>query len=95
MFARDARFSNDFARHSFRTRRCTTSGVKAANPRVSFADLERWPDDGRRYELYDGEVYRLAGARFALASTAGPADRVQSSLLPDLSLVPRSLIPGE
>lgn len=25
-------------------------------PRVSFADLERWPDDGKRYELYDGEV---------------------------------------
>jgi Uma2 family endonuclease len=24
--------------------------------RVSFADLERAPDDGRRYELYDGEV---------------------------------------
>jgi Uma2 family endonuclease len=31
--------------------------MKAALPRVSFADLERWPDDGRRYELYDGEVY--------------------------------------
>ena len=31
--------------------------VKAAPPRVCFADLERWPDDGRRYELYDGEVY--------------------------------------
>ncbi len=25
-------------------------------PRVSYADLERWPEDGRRYELYDGEV---------------------------------------
>jgi Uma2 family endonuclease len=24
--------------------------------RVSFADLERAPEDGRRYELYDGEV---------------------------------------
>ena len=33
------------------------AGVIATNPRVSFADLERWPDDGRRYELYDGEVY--------------------------------------
>jgi Uma2 family endonuclease len=33
------------------------TGVKAAYPRVSFADLERWPEDGRRYELYDGEVY--------------------------------------
>ncbi len=33
------------------------TGVQAAIPRVSFADLERWPEDGRRYELYDGEVY--------------------------------------
>ena len=24
--------------------------------RVSYADLAQWPDDGRRYELYDGEV---------------------------------------
>ena len=31
--------------------------MKAAHPRVSYADLERWPEDGRRYELYDGEVY--------------------------------------
>src|SRR5882672_4778870 len=33
--------------------------MKAAYPRVSFADLEKWPDDGRRYELYDGEVYEV------------------------------------
>jgi Uma2 family endonuclease len=33
------------------------TGVNAADERVSYADLERWPDDGRRYELYDGEVY--------------------------------------
>ena len=33
------------------------SGVKATSPRVSYADLEGWPEDGRRYELYDGEVY--------------------------------------
>ena len=24
--------------------------------KVSYADLAQWPDDGRRYELYDGEV---------------------------------------
>jgi Uma2 family endonuclease len=35
------------------------TGVKAAHPRVSFADLERWPEDGRRYELYDGEVFEV------------------------------------
>jgi len=33
------------------------TGVKAAQQRVSFSDLEKWPEDGRRYELYDGEVY--------------------------------------
>lgn len=36
---------------------CKMSGVKAVYPRVSYADLEGWPEDGRRYELYDGEVY--------------------------------------
>ena len=30
--------------------------VKAADPRVTFQELAEWPDDGRRYELYDGEV---------------------------------------
>jgi Uma2 family endonuclease len=29
---------------------------KAMQVRTSFADLERMPDDGRRYELYDGEI---------------------------------------
>jgi len=31
--------------------------VKLVRPRVSYADLERAPEDGRRYELYDGEVF--------------------------------------
>jgi Uma2 family endonuclease len=31
--------------------------VKAIRPRVAYADLERMPEDGRRYELYDGEVF--------------------------------------
>jgi Uma2 family endonuclease len=52
------------------------AGVKAAQERVSYADLERWPEDGRRYELYDGEVYvvpsplplhQIAAARLHLA----------------------------
>jgi Uma2 family endonuclease len=30
--------------------------VEKARGRASFADLERAPDDGRRYELYDGEI---------------------------------------
>jgi len=33
--------------------------VKAAQERVSYADLERWPEDGRRYELYNGEVFEI------------------------------------
>jgi Uma2 family endonuclease len=33
------------------------SAMKAVHPRVSYADLERTPEDGRRYELYDGEMF--------------------------------------
>ena len=52
------------------------AAVKAAHPRISYADMERWPEDGRRYELYDGEVYvvpsplplhQIAAARLHLA----------------------------
>jgi Uma2 family endonuclease len=38
--------------------RCRMTGMRAVH-RVSFAELERWPEDGRRYELYDGEVYEV------------------------------------
>ena len=31
--------------------------VQLAQEKVTYTDLESWPDDGRRYELYDGEVY--------------------------------------
>ena len=31
--------------------------VDAVKPPVSFADLQRMPDDGNRYELYDGELW--------------------------------------
>jgi Uma2 family endonuclease len=30
---------------------------KVARPRVSYADLCQQPEDGRRYEIYDGEVF--------------------------------------
>jgi Uma2 family endonuclease len=30
--------------------------VRAAKRRVTYADMLEWPDDGQRYELYDGEV---------------------------------------
>jgi Uma2 family endonuclease len=35
------------------------TGMRAVHPRVSFAELERWPEDGRRYELYGGEVFQV------------------------------------
>jgi Uma2 family endonuclease len=35
------------------------TGMRAEHPRVSFAELERWPEDGRRYELYGGEVFQV------------------------------------
>lgn len=31
--------------------------VESVRPRVSYTDLCQQPDDGRRYELYDGEVF--------------------------------------
>jgi Uma2 family endonuclease len=31
--------------------------VEAVRSRVSYADLQRMPEDGHRYELYDGELY--------------------------------------
>lgn len=33
------------------------AAVRAERPRVSYADLQQLPEDGPRYELYDGEVY--------------------------------------
>jgi Uma2 family endonuclease len=55
MFPRDTRVFRHGMR--FARRRCRMAVVKALRSRVSYADLEKWPDDGRRYELYDGEVY--------------------------------------
>ena len=31
--------------------------VNAAPQQTTYSDIVSWPDDGRRYELYDGEVY--------------------------------------
>ncbi len=33
--------------------------MKAADSRVTYAELQHWPDDGRMYELYDGEVIEV------------------------------------
>ena len=34
--------------------------VDTVTPRVSYADLQRMPEDENRYELYDGELYVVA-----------------------------------
>src|SRR5262245_36922448 len=36
--------------------RCRMRGMAATDQRVTYAEMLEWPDDGRRYELYDGEV---------------------------------------
>ena len=33
------------------------SPVQIEQRKVTYTDLESWPDDGRRYELYVGEAY--------------------------------------
>jgi len=33
------------------------SSVKVVRPRVTYTDLQHAPEDGRRYELYDGDVF--------------------------------------
>jgi Uma2 family endonuclease len=33
--------------------------VLTSEPRVTYAELSTWPEDGRRYELYDGEVRQV------------------------------------
>src|SRR5262245_13481611 len=33
--------------------------MQATDRRVTYAELQQWPDDGRRYELYDGEVVEV------------------------------------
>ena len=50
--------------------------MTVAHPRVSFADLEQWPDDGRRDELYDGEVF--------VVPSSLPLHQVVSSRLNDV-----------
>jgi hypothetical protein len=44
--------------------------VETVRPRLTFADLERMPDDGRRYELYDGEVVRSTFTNSRATNTA-------------------------
>jgi Uma2 family endonuclease len=72
------------------------TGVTAAHPRVSFADLGRWPEDGRRYELYDGEVHvvpspillhQIAAGRLYLALSDYVTEHGGIVLFPPLDIV--------
>jgi Uma2 family endonuclease len=72
------------------------TGVTAAHARVSFADLERWPEDGRRYELYDGEVHvvpspillhQIAAGRLYLALSDYVTEHGGIVLFPPLDIV--------
>jgi Uma2 family endonuclease len=48
------------ARHATgNTDDATMSPVSLASHRVSFSELLQYPEDGRRYELYDGELIEL------------------------------------
>lgn len=62
------------------------AGVSAAGQRVSFADMEHWPDDGRRYELYDDGV-------LVPASTTSGHQSVRSPPFPALEVTPADLVP--
>jgi Uma2 family endonuclease len=33
------------------------ASMKTVQPRISYEDLQQTPEDGRRYEIYDGEVF--------------------------------------
>ena len=33
------------------------ASMKTVQPRISYDDLQQTPEDGRRYEIYDGEVF--------------------------------------
>src|SRR5262245_54813622 len=68
-FGKTARRPTAYRSH----RRCKMRFMKAIDPRVSFAELQQWPDDGRRYELYDGEV-------IVVPSPFGRHQRVSSNI---------------
>jgi Uma2 family endonuclease len=36
--------------------------MRVGRPQVTYADLERMPDDGRRYEIVDGELFDVTPA---------------------------------
>lgn len=52
--------------------------MRAGRPRVSYADLERMANDGRRYEIVDGDLFDVTPAPSPLhqrvSKRRGPCD---------------------
>jgi hypothetical protein len=70
--------------------------VERERRRVNFADLKRAPDDGRRYELYDGEVLevlRREAGSYVLVQRAAGDPVVESAVLPGTALRAGSIFP--
>lgn len=74
--------------------------------RFTSADLDAFPDDGKRYEIIDGDLYvsRAPGwehqyvcgevySVMVLAATVLADDASESPLLPGLSVSPGDLLP--
>jgi hypothetical protein len=51
-------------------------------PRLTSADLAAMPDDGKRYQLIEGELYRREQATLRLAATLYTQDTLDTPLLP-------------
>src|SRR3954468_21606925 len=55
------RFTGNPLGTALATPRDRMAGMRAVDPRVSYAELSTWPDDGRRWELYGGEPIAVLG----------------------------------
>jgi hypothetical protein len=65
--------------------------VERVQRRVSFADLERAPEDGRRQGNH--QVHRLEAGSYLLVQRVGGDDKVESAVLPGAALRARSIFP--
>jgi hypothetical protein len=61
--------------------------VEIVRPRVSYADLERAPEDGRRYELYD------EAGTYVLVQRASGDDEVRSAVVGGAPLLAGRIFP--
>ena len=52
------------------------ASMQAVQPRVGYADLERMPDDGRRYEIHGGELVVVPSPRVRHQVVVGAIFRI-------------------